>query len=155
MVTFRLLLGLIGHSQFVVGQVDDRQRRKDSLQRMESFKDIDIGPAYVYILDGLILTQEQYAGLKLPDSDITRRDLISRAEGQRRYGSRAQDGGKSLRTQRTWIINNVVVTLKHDSVVLTIQHSHIQDLRTVSANELKLTWGVRNKRGGVIVNTYK
>ena len=137
---------------FIYGSVQAQrtaQEQRDSLAAAWSFKDIDMGPNFIYIIDGFQVDQKVYASLKLKAKEMKKREVVDRKEGEKIFGKTGRDGVVIIETTLPLVVNNKVV--KKKSNVKNRIPQPISSIARVRDQELIKAWGVKTKAGALVV----
>ena len=149
MIFFAVLLAVPGYSQ-----VDLKERKRDSLSRLRSFKDIDMGPSYIYNFEGLFISQGKYDSLGLCQNEITKREVLSRDEGLRIFGSKGRDGVILINTNKLIIVDGIVFSGKDKPNRLeNIDEIQIKAIRNISTELLYSGFGLKGNHGAIVIET--
>jgi hypothetical protein len=130
------------------------QQKRDSLFKMWSFYDVDVGRAYVYSIDGLIISQAKYDSLNITYEEIRKREVFSKAEGKNLYGGRGEQGVIAISVKQIVIFNSCVLKKEERSAKLKlIDEKDIKTLRILDAKELLSQFGIKHRWGAIFIET--
>lgn len=130
------------------------QHRRDSLSKSHSFKDVEMGAAFVYSIDGLIISQRKYDALNIAYKQIKKRAILSKSEGKNVYGERGQQGVIAVSAKQIIILNKSVLKKEERSAKLsTVDEKDIETLRNLDAKELLSQVGIKHRWGAIVIET--
>ncbi len=130
------------------------EERRDSLSRLIRETDSDHGTSFVYILDGLFLSQNRFDSLRLFDEEIRERKRISPLKAYRKYGLRGANGAVIINTRKLIILNNQLLNDDETKgILLKIDGNRIHVLKNIDENELFLNYNLKHKYGGILIKT--
>jgi hypothetical protein len=128
--------------------------RLDSLSKAHSFKDVEMGGAFVYNIDGLFLSQEKYTSLNLTPREIKKSDIFSKQEGAQLYGEKGKEGVIRISLKKIMIVNKAIVSKEEKQAKLSaIDEKEIEKISNVDGEELLSQFGIRNRYGAIVIET--